>query len=82
MKPTILIQKFLSQGLTEEERFDLEKKALDDDFLGDAWEGYQLHLEGDKHEVIPTLENRLAGQTVAADKGRVVSFRKYWPKYL
>lgn len=77
MKSRELIAKYLSGGLNEEERFELEKRALDDEFLDSAWEGYQLHHTSDKRQVIPALEERLA--QYAKKKTPVFTLRKYWP---
>lgn len=50
-----LIDKLIHSELTNEERFELEKRALDDDFLATAYEGFH---ESEKAEVVAAL-NRL-----------------------
>lgn len=43
MTTEALLQKYVTKGLTPQERYELEKRALDDAFLADAWEGLQLY---------------------------------------
>ena len=78
MKSKELIQKYLEQGLSEDERFLLEKRAMDDEFLDTSWEGLQLHQTSDTKKVVPNLAHRLS-QAQKKSVGRVVMFKKYWP---
>ena len=40
----LLIDKYIREGLTPEERYELEKLALDDPLLAEAWEGLSVLL--------------------------------------
>jgi len=57
MKTNELLHKYVSQGLSKEERFELEKRALDDDFLAEAWEGLQLHQGSDLHKKWASIQS-------------------------
>ncbi len=76
MRGEELLLKFIKKGLSSEERFELEKLALEDDFLFEAWKGV---LASDKEKVQSSLNqiiSRLSGDQTA----RVVPLhRRIWP---
>ncbi len=69
------IIKYLKGDLSREEQWQLEKEALDDDFLAEAWEGYVLQPNA-QHEVrLRSLE-----QSIHTPKGRrVIRFKQLVP---
>ncbi|MEL6122745.1 MAG: hypothetical protein AAFR14_03415 [Bacteroidota bacterium] len=72
------ISKFLRQGHTTEERFELEKHALEDDFLADAWEGVQHNSSSD--DVISVLERRLESLIKSESRPtRIIALKRYFP---
>ena len=54
-----ILDKYISGGLTPEERFWIEKKALDDPLLFDAIEGYNTHLSTKHDQNIRNLQSRV-----------------------
>ncbi len=61
------IQKYLNNQLSQAERHDLEKKALDDPFANEAWEGFDQfedpEIASDLAELQSRLEKRLITPT-------------------
>ncbi len=66
------LKKYLAGELSPEERYVLEKKALDDPFLWDTIEGYTT-VSGDHQTSIDRLRKRLAEQK--KEKSRVIPMR-------
>ncbi len=59
MRAEELLKKYIASGLNDQERFELEKLALDDDFLADAWEGLSQSDVTNSKEILARLEQRL-----------------------
>ena len=76
MRSKFLISKYLNEGLTPEERFELEKMALDDPLTGDAWEGI---LSGDQKEVAKVW-NKIELRREAQRTPKIIPLhKKIWP---
>ena len=75
MRGKELLLKHIHEELTPAERFELEKIAIEDDFVAEAWEGLSSG-QFDSEAILLRLQKRLTGPT----SGRVVPFRKkVWP---
>ncbi len=74
----LLIDKYIREGLTPEERYELEKLALDDPLLAEAWEGLSAPYATDNLGAIKRLDKRLLGQST--EQAKVVPlYKKIWP---
>ncbi|MFT4567801.1 MAG: hypothetical protein ACI9FN_002768 [Saprospiraceae bacterium] len=82
MKTEDLLQKFVTQGLSKEERFELEKRALEDDFLADAWEGLQVHQGSDLRQKWNAIQSEWQNKhnTVQNRETKVVAMEP-WMRY-
>ena len=70
-----LILKYISEGLTRDERFQLEKLALTDDFIAEAWEGLSSS-SANHQEMYLRIQQRLRRDQEA----RVIPmYKKMWP---
>jgi len=73
-----LIDKYIRQGLSPEERYELEKLALDDTLLAEAWEGLSAPYATDNLAASKRLDKRLLD--VPATEAKVVPLhKKLWP---
>jgi len=72
-----LLSKFLKGGLAPEERYELEKLALDDPLLAEAWEGLSAPYAKDNLAAISRLKKRLGASPIEAKV--VPLYRKLWP---
>jgi len=79
MKTEALLKKYLESELTEAERFELEKRALDDDFLASAWEGLQVHQSADKVASWNALKTKWNARQEEKKKTLVISLRRWAP---
>ena len=76
MRGEELLKKYLEKGLNSEERFELEKLSLDDDFLADAWEG----ISNEDREKVRLLFTRLEKRIYTKEDNKIVPIsRKLWP---
>jgi hypothetical protein len=69
------IRRYLEGKMSPEEMHRIEKAALDDPFLADAMEGFQLSGSGTTKEDLDELRSRLRERTREADKNRFVWWR-------
>lgn len=79
MKTEALLKKYLESGLNEDERFLLEKRALDDDLLADAWEGLQLYGSPEKVKNWNALQDRWKAEHSQKKKTRIIPLRRWAP---
>ena len=82
MKTEDLLQKYVSIGLSKDERFELEKRALEDDFLSEAWEGLQLHQGSDLRQKWNTIKAEWQHKYIVVQQPstKVVAMRS-WMQY-
>jgi|GEM_PF-3459276 len=78
MRSIELLRKYLASDLTNEERFELEKLALDDDFLASAWEGLSGGDIEASRNAMARLEKRLSSKKKGGTK-IIPLYRKLWP---
>jgi len=76
-----LIDKYIRQGLSPDERFELEKLALDDPLLAEAWEGLSAPYAQDNLAAIGRIDKRLLEvQGAQAPVAKVIPLhKKLWP---
>jgi len=73
-----LIDKYIRQGLSPAERYELEKLALDDALLAEAWEGLSAPYAQDNLAATKRLDKRLLD--VQESTAKVVPLhKKLWP---
>ena len=77
MRGRELLSKYIRSGLSNDERFELEKIALDDDFLADAWEGLSHKDTKNAQEILSRLDQQLSTRT--PEVKIVPIYRKLWP---
>ena len=77
MRGRELLSKYISSGLSNDERFELEKLALDDDFLADAWEGLSSKESKNAQQILAILDERLSSLHPVAKV--VPIYKKLWP---
>ncbi len=77
MRGRDLLSKYIESGLSNDERFELEKLALDDDFLADAWEGLSSPESNNTKKILARLNERLA---LSNPETKVIPlYKKMWP---
>ena len=73
-----LLDTYIRQGLTAAERYELEKLALDDPLLAEAWEGLSAPYAQDNSAALQRLKSRLSSSQ--APEVKVVPIhKKVWP---
>lgn len=73
-----LLDTYIRQGLTAKERYELEKLALDDPLLAEAWEGLSAPYGQDHSAALQRLKVRLSSSQ--APEAKVVPmYKKVWP---
>ena len=77
MRGRELLSKYINSGLSNDERFELEKLALDDDFLADAWEGLSSNESKNAQQILARLDKRLSSLHPVAKV--VPIYKKLWP---
>ena len=74
----LLIDKYIRKGLSPEERYELEKLALDDPLLAEAWEGLSAPYAIDNLAATQRLDNRLLDKSKRSSKV-IPLHKKLWP---
>ena len=77
MRGRDLLSKYIQSGLSNDERFELEKSALDDDFLADAWEGLSSKESKNAQQILSRLDKQLS--TRSPEVKIVPIYKKLWP---
>ena len=64
-----LLKDYISGQITDEDRFLLEKKALDDPLLFEALEGYSKGIGQDQHLYLKKIEGDLNKELISHQRG-------------
>ncbi len=79
MKSKDLLRKYIERGLTQEERFELEKRALEDAFLSDAWEGLQVEQKSNLAQRWKLIEQEWDKHNLSKHSPKIIAIRHWLP---
>jgi len=79
MRAELLLKKYLQSGLSNDERLELEKLALEDAFVADAWEGLHNASPQSAIKALDNIAERLDHLDNKEETRVVPLYRKIWP---